>query len=154
MLRDLSRRIGREHLLAYALASACDLILLVPQSQLAMRAGQQLEVALPIILHQLIIGMLVVLLSISGALRTRRWQYTTVGILFAAYVGFRMATRFVASLELISLLAGQGVPDNGAVPSLYFYGLAAAAAYTGMILTLRRSYGKLTFSRNSAEIFH
>ena len=116
-----------------------------------MRAGQQLEVALPIILHQSIIAVLVVLLSISGALRTRRWQYTTVGILFAAYVGFRMATRFVAGLELIDLIAGQGVPDNGAVPSLYFYGLAAAAAYTGMILTLRRSYGRLITTRYPVE---
>ncbi len=107
-----------------------------------------MDVILPIVAHQSLIGVLVVLLSISGGLRTWRWQYKMVGILFAGYVGFRIATRFVAGLELINSIASQGVDVAGTLPMLYFYGLAAAAAYTGMILAMRRAYGKLASRRS------
>lgn len=147
-LKEMSTWTWREHFLAYALATACDLILLVPQSQLSARAGQQLDIVLPIVLHQSLIGVLVVLLSLSGGLKTWRWQYKAVGILFASYVGFRIATRFVAGLELINSIASQGADVTGMLPMLYFYGLGAAAVYTGMILTMRRAYGKLASTRS------
>lgn len=142
--------VWREHFLAYVLASACDIILLIPLSQLASRSGQQIDIVLSIGLHQLLIVVLLILLSLSGAFpRTWRWQYVLTAFLFAGYVAVRMSARFLAGLELIDSISGQGMSLTGALPMLYFSGLSAAAAYTGMVLSLRRAYGRLVSARSS-----
>ena len=139
-----------EHILAYVLASASNSLLLLPLSQFAAKAGQHIDVFPAIALHQLLLGVLIILLAISGMFgRTWRWQYPVTGILFAGYVASRMSTRFLTGLESINSVASQGISIAGDVPTLYLYGLAAAGTFTGMILSMRRAYGKLASARGS-----
>ncbi len=119
-------------------------MLLIPQWQLAVRAGLTVDVPVTVVLYQFLIGVLLVLFTISGTIRKGwRWEYVTTGLLIAGYVGYRLSTRFVAGLDAISRLATSGVSVVGYVPTLYSYGLGAALAYTGMILVMRRAYNKL-----------
>lgn len=68
-------------------------------------------------------------------------------MLFSVYVGYRMASRFLAGLESISFLQSQNVSTSNELLMLYWYGLAAAASYFGTILAVRRAYGKITAAR-------
>ena len=99
-------------------------------------------------MHELLVGVLVLLLLFTGTVRRRwRWQYAVSGILFSVYVGIRMASRFLTGLESIRLLQSQNITTSSDFLMLYLYGLGAAASYFGMILALRRTYGKLLSAR-------
>lgn len=147
---DVARLTIREHLGAYAAASMADILLLIPISQFAERAGLGINLIPAVGLHQLLVGVLVLLLMISGSIaKTWRWQYVATGFLFAGYVAFRLSNRFLDGLEVINTLAAQGVSVTGMVPSLYSYGLGAAAMFTGMVLAMRRAYGRLLSARTT-----
>ena len=138
----------REHVAAYILASLANILLLLPVSQLGAKAGLLVDFLATVALHQLLIAVLVFLLAVSGTVRRRwRWQYVASGMLFSAYVGYRMASRFLTGLESIRFLQSQNVPTSNDLLMLYWYGLAAAASYFGMILALRGAYGKIAAAR-------
>ena len=142
--KTLAAVAAKEQILAYVLASISNIVLLIPQWQLAARAGITVEIPVSVALYQVLIGVLLVLLAISGTIRKRwKWQYGMIGLLTAGYVGYRLSTKFVAGLEAVSRIASSGASVAGDVPTLYSYGLGAALAYTGMILVMRRSYNKL-----------
>jgi hypothetical protein len=138
----------REHIAAYLLASLTNILLLLPVSQLGAKAGHPVDLPMAVALHQLLVAVLVFLLTVSGMIRRGwRWQYAASGMLFSAYVGYRMASRFLAGLESISFLQSQNVSTSNELLMLYWYGLAAAASYFGTILAVRRAYGKITAAR-------
>lgn len=147
---DVARLTLREHLATYASASLANVLVLIPVSQFADRAGLSTNLILTVGLHQLLLGVLVVLLMISGSIpKTWRWQYVATGFLVAGYVAFRLSNRFLEGLEIINTLAVRGVSVAGMVPSLYSYGLGAAAMFTGMVLAMRSAYGRILSARST-----
>src|SRR3972149_3558980 len=91
---EVARLTLREHLATYAAASLANILLVIPVSRFADRAGLSTNLTLTVGLHQLLVGVLVVLLLVSGSIpKTWRWQYVATGFLFAGYVGFRLSNR-------------------------------------------------------------
>ena len=147
---EVARLTLREHLATYAAASLANILLVIPVSQFADRAGLSTSLTLTVGLHQLLVGVLVVLLMVSGSIpKTWRWQYVATGFLFAGYVGFRLSNRFLLGLEVINALALGGVSVAGMIPTLYSYGLGAGAMFTGMVLAMRRAYGRILSTRST-----
>lgn len=147
---DIARLTLREHLAIYVTASLANILLLIPISQFADRAGTGANLVLTVGLHQLLLGVLVALLMVSGSIpKTWRWQYVATGFLVGGYVAFRLSDRFLDGLEIINTLAGRGVSIGGMVPSLYSYGLGAAAMFTGMVLAMRSAYGRILSARST-----
>ncbi len=116
-------------------------------SQLGERAGRPVDFLIGLALHQVLVAVLVILLLLTTVVRRWRWQYAVSGMTFSIYVGFGMASRFVAGLETIRVLQSQNLSSSNDVLMLYWYGLAAAASYFGMILALRKANGKLVSAR-------
>jgi hypothetical protein len=139
----------REHLATYATASLANILLVIPVSQFSDRAGLSTNLILTVGLHQLLIGVLVFFLIVSGSIpKTWRWQYIATGLLVAGYVAVRLSNRFFAGLEIINSLALQGASVTGMIPTLYSYGLGAAGMFTGMVLAMRKAYGRIVSARS------
>ncbi len=139
---------AREYLLAFILASLAYNLLLFEQSQLASRAGQGVDIPILVFSQELFLGILVFALAFTGVARVAwRWLYVGASGFFAGYAGLSMISRFTATLELVPILASNGVPISDYQGSFYFLALIAAISYLLVILILRRSYGKLVSVR-------
>ncbi len=137
-----------EYLTAYFLASLAYNLLLFEQSQLASRAGQQVNIPLLVSTQEAFLTVLVLAVAFTGAARGAwRWLYVGASVLFAGYAGLSMISRFTATLELVPLLTSNGVPISDYQGSFYILALIAAISYLLVILILRRSYGKLVSVR-------
>jgi len=60
-----------------------------------------------------------------------------------------MASRFLAGLESIRALQTLDLFTSNDLLMLYWYGLAAAVCFFGMILAVRGAYGKLLVARTA-----
>ncbi len=142
---------AREHIAAYVLASVADILLLTVLSQLGSRAGVRVDLVRLVALHELVLAILMVGVVYSGVVRSgwRCWQYVTTSILFSGYVGYRMATRFIAALELVGPLETKGVVASEYLSFFYSLSLGSTVCYMLMILVLRKAYGRLATARIS-----
>jgi hypothetical protein len=165
--RLLGQYNAREHWTAYLLATASNLFLSVPL-YIAARAGilALLPVtgstrtfissygigwglALDFLWTMLVFQGLLAVLILAAAGTTLvqkgwKWFYVFVELLISAFVGYWLGTRFLQTLDWVSLLQSSGVETSGVYSDLFWYGLGATICYVAMILVLRRSYNRLT----------
>src|SRR5437660_1540607 len=170
LFRDLPRRIlpatkVREHLGVYLLASLSNAFLASSQylaasavasylpvdsgtATLIAAYGPGLGIFLAVFLNSLvfqgILAALVVIMSLSAALKTGwRWAYAFSGMMVSGFVGYWLGARFLVVLGWISTLQVNRVDSSDTYASLFWFGLASTIFYLAMILVLRKSYGNL-----------
>ncbi len=168
--RALSRFNAREHVAVYILASISNILLTIPQylavysavhsylpvqgstAGLIARYGVSLGVVFDfiatVLVFQGILAVLVLTVAASSNARTGwRWLYALSAAFVTGYVGYWLGAKFLRDLEWVSLLQNSGIDSSGVYSSLFWFGLGATICYVGMILVLRKSYGKLTSTR-------
>lgn len=173
--RLLGRYNAQEHLTAYLLATASNLLISIPLYTAA-RAGAigllspggstgrfisaygigwgiTVDFFWTLLVFQCILAILV--LTIAGAsLMEKGWRgpYAFSALVTAGFVGYWLGARFLQTLDWVSLLQNSGIDSRGIYSDLFWYGLGATIFYVAMILVLRRSYNKLSELRNSGEL--
>jgi hypothetical protein len=106
--------------------------------------GISLALLLSSLAFEGILSVLVVALALSAIVKTgRRLAYTFSSVVISAFVGYWLGSKFLVVLEWISTLQTNRVDISDSYSSLFWFGLAASICYVLMILTLRKSYGKL-----------
>ena len=156
----------REHLGTYLLGSLSSAFLTASQylavssavssylpvdpwtSALITSYGRVLGIILVLLLNSLvfqgILSVLVVILAVSSVANAGwKWAFTLSGVAISGFVGYWLGAKFLAILEWISALQSNRVNSSDTYAGLFWFGLAATICYIGMILVLRKSYGKL-----------
>lgn len=173
MLGLVARLNPGEHATIYILATVANLLLSIPEylavrtavisnipvdgsaagliSSYGLGSGLTLDFLWTLLIFQ---GLLaIVLLTLLGsALLDRGWRlvYIFAGMFISGFVGYWIASKFLRTLNWISLLQNAGVDSSGVYSDLFWFGLVATVCYIAMILILRRSYDKLVATRSIA----
>lgn len=80
-----------------------------------------------------------------------RWLYVLAGVIVTAFVGYWIGSKFLLTLNWISLLQNSGIDSSIIYTELFWFGLGTSVCYVIMILVLRRSYDSLVLTKSASR---
>jgi len=172
----LGRSLGdvwREHLLALLLGSVSYFMVLTgeyltiqkalesgvsvpesPSGEFIRLYGASLGVSLGLLSSSVIFLVIcfgVVWWAVRASEWKRRSRHLVASGLLIVYVGYSLAASFLSSLEWTSMISGQNLEVSSILQTMYVFNLAAALAYLGLVLYLRRIHERLSIPREIDE---
>lgn len=160
----------RENFAVYTLATVANILISIPQymavsaalqwgitpkgstydliTQYGSSSGLVLDLVWSSIVFEVIAGILLVAVIVSASSRRGwRWQFTTASVILSVFLTYYLGGKFLNVLGWIGVLETSGVNVSGVIADLFWFGLGATVCFLLLILTLRRSYGRLLAQR-------